>query len=228
MLSGPMELTESVNSATVYFNNILVTENPTYSITVVKTSTGFDAITGDFEFTLFKDSVSQGTGSIAAPSGSYTFTGLEPGSYTVEETGALGSDGTTWSFTIDPSAVDGDSDMLSGPMELTESVNSAIVYFNNILVSGGIIPPSGPSLSVAGILITEDPQIEEAGISEEPKIEVAGISNLPFTGQNSYLAIFGSIMLALGISMVTLLVLKKRKPNLFSNLYSRFSFLKKN
>lgn len=91
------------------------------------------------------------------------------------------------------------------------------------------VAAAGPTVATITVAaITEEPSVEVAGISEEPKIEVAGITNLPFTGQNSYLAILGSAMLAIGISMVTLLVLRRRKPNMFINLYSRFSFLKKN
>ena len=68
-----------------------------------------------------------------------------------------------------------------------------------------------PELEVAEI--SEEPKIEVAGISEEPTIEVAGITSLPFTGQNTYLAVLGSIMLALGVSIMTLMIIKRRKTD---------------
>jgi len=78
---------------------------------------------------------------------------------------------------------------------------------------GGAPAPTPTAAITVAAITTEEPPVEEvAGASEEQgTIEVAGISNLPFTGQNSYLMIIGSVMLALGISMITILTLKRRK-----------------
>ena len=308
----------------------------TFSITVVKTSTGFVAGDGDFVFTLYKDAVSQGTGNITAPGGSYTFINLEEGTYTIVETNTLGADGTTWSFTVGPTASNGDANITSDPMVLNADNISDTVYFDNLVIAeenpsfsvnvskaitgtgftsftfelqkqneetwdvvatladqpaggpytfvpdippvtsgtyrvvetnrggavntavdlvsmpitasgdnstsaiftwdglttasqsvyflndipggGGGTPTTIATATTIEVLAIEEDAIEEevevAGISEEPQIEVAGISNLPFTGQNTFLQILGSMMFASGLFMVISLVIKSRKANM--------------
>ena len=169
---------------------------------------------------------------VAQPAGTdvaFTFTLSGPTYGSSTHTIIIPGGSTSASTTISPLPFDPytvSEDGIPTGWTLIDSSNTSFVLSASSLSANPSFTNSiGAGITVAGIATG----IETAGASEEQgTIEVAGITNLPFTGQNSYLAIIGSIMLALGISMAAVLVLKKRKPNLFLNLYSRFSFLKKN
>ena len=83
------------------------------------------------------------------------------------------------------------------------------------VATGGGVTVSTPAITLDVLALTteeeEEPVFEETAV--EGTIEVAGITSLPFTGQNTYLAVLGSIMLALGLSIMTLMIIKRRKTD---------------
>ena len=179
----------------------------TGSITINKVVSG--GLTGTFDFSITGNEGNEynNTASITIAagdtSGSATITGLAPGSYTVTET-------STGAYTTSV-------DVTGGIVTVVAGQDVPITFTNTPTTTppsgggGGGAPAPTAAITVAAIT-TEPPAEEVAGASEEQgTIEVAGISNLPFTGQNSYLMIIGSVMLALGISMITILTLKRRK-----------------
>ncbi|MHB1346895.1 MAG: InlB B-repeat-containing protein [Candidatus Humimicrobiaceae bacterium] len=84
------------------------------------------------------------------------------------------------------------------------------------VATGGGVTVSAPAITLEVLALTTEEEVEEPVFEEtavEGTIEVAGITSLPFTGQSTYLAVLGSIMLALGLSIMTLMIIKRRKTN---------------